>query len=136
MPIFLLSEGISKVISFPSECRNYCQRLDLHNICHKTPSPLSRHLQVLLYKVTSNQLDSIYNCQYLLSRICHPFHSPNPQIEQFPPSIPKDSQNIQVYLSQFHLLHQQSKKNQQGEEVAPWKLTFHTCKCLYHCTWY
>ena len=100
------------------------------------PSPFPHDLQVFLYKVTSNLLGSIYNCQYLLSRICHFLHSPNPPIEQFPPSILKDSQDIQVYLSQFHLLHQQSKNNQQGEQLSPWKLTFNTCKCLSHFTSY
>ena len=111
-------------------------RLYLHNRCNKTspPSPFPHHPQIFQYKVSSTLLNSIYNCQYLLSRICHSLHHPNPPIEQFPPSIPKDSQKIQVYLSQLHLLHQQSKNNQQGEQLAPWKLTFNTRKCFYHCT--
>ena len=60
MPIFLLSEGI-----FTTDVINPF-----------SPSPLCHHPQVLLYKVTSNQLDSIYNLQYLLPRICHFLHTP------------------------------------------------------------
>ena len=40
-PTFQSYEGTSKVISFLSECRNYCEGLLLHKRCHKIPSPIT-----------------------------------------------------------------------------------------------